>query len=377
MFFYDWERILHRNQKRRIGKGEIGKMKKSLRKILGCLVAGTLVLSFTGCGSSGTNGKVVVYNWGDYIDPEVNDQFTKETGIKVVYSDYANNEEMYASVEPGNVSYDVLFPSDYMIEKMINKNMLQKLDLSKIPNYEKVDSEFKNLPYDPNNEYSVPYMWGTVGIVYNKTMVTEPVDSWDVLWDKKYDDQIFMYDSERDSIMVALKKLGYSMNTRDEAQLNEAKQLLVEQAPLVLAYVGDEGKSKMINGEAALMVAWAGDAMVMLAENPDLAYAIPKEGSNWFVDGIVIPEKATNVDEAYQYINFLCRPDIAAKNAEYIGYSTPISEAKALLPDEIKNSEVAYPDYAVLSQDSMEMFNDPSDVVSLYSSIWTQVKASN
>lgn len=377
MFFYDWERILYRNQKRRIGKGEIGKMKKSLRKILGCLVAGTLVLSFTGCGSSGTNGKVVVYNWGDYIDPEVNDQFTKETGIKVVYSDYANNEEMYASVEPGNVSYDVLFPSDYMIEKMINKNMLQKLDLSKIPNYEKVDSEFKNLPYDPNNEYSVPYMWGTVGIVYNKTMVTEPVDSWDILWDKKYDDQIFMYDSERDSIMVALKKLGYSMNTRDEAQLNEAKQLLVEQAPLVLAYVGDEGKSKMINGEAALMVAWAGDAMVMLAENPDLAYAIPKEGSNWFVDGIVIPEKATNVDEAYQYINFLCRPDIAAKNAEYIGYSTPISEAKALLPDEIKNSEVAYPDYAVLSQDSMEMFNDPSDVVSLYSSIWTQVKASN
>lgn len=377
MFFYDWERILHRNQKRRIGKGEIGKMKKSLRKILGCLVAGTFVLSFTGCGSSGTNGKVVVYNWGDYIDPEVNDQFTKETGIKVVYSDYANNEEMYASVEPGNVSYDVLFPSDYMIEKMINKNMLQKLDLSKIPNYEKIDSEFKNLPYDPNNEYSVPYMWGTMGIVYNKTMVTEPVDSWDVLWDKKYDDQIFMYDSERDSIMVALKKLGYSMNTRDEAQLNEAKQLLVEQAPLVLAYVGDEGKSKMINGEAALMVAWAGDAMVMLAENPDLAYAIPKEGSNWFVDGIVIPENATNVDEAYQYIDFLCRPEIAAKNAEYIGYSTPISEAKALLPDEIKNSEVAYPDYAVLSQDSMEMFNDPSDVVSLYSSIWTQVKASN
>lgn len=352
-------------------------MKKNLTKILSVLAAGTLVFGLTGCGSNGANGKVVVYNWGDYIDPDINDQFTKETGIKVVYSDFANNEEMYASVEPGNVSYDVLFPSDYMIEKMINKNMLQKIDFSKIPNYEKIDKEFKNLPYDPNNEYSVPYMWGTVGIVYNKNMVSDPVDSWDILWNKKYDDQIFMYDSERDSIMVALKKLGYSMNTRDEAQLNEAKQLLIEQAPLVLAYVGDEGKSKMVNGEAALMVAWAGDAMVMLAENEDLAFTIPKEGSNWFVDGIVIPQNATNVDQAYQYIDFLCRPDIAAKNAEYIGYSTPISEAKELLPDEIKNSEVAYPDYSVLGQESMEMFNDPSDVVSLYSSIWTQVKASN
>lgn len=352
-------------------------MKKMVKRLLSLAMVGTMGLGLAGCGSSETNGKVVVYNWGDYIDPEVNDLFTKETGIKVIYSDYANNEEMYASVEPGNVNYDVLFPSDYMIEKMINNNMLQKLDLTKIPNYENIDDQFKNLPYDANNEYSIPYMWGTVGIVYNKTMVTEPVDSWDILWDSKYDDQIFMYDSERDSIMVALKKLGYSMNTRDEAQLEEAKQLLIQQAPLVLAYVGDEGKSKMINGEAALMVAWAGDAMVMLAENPDLAYVVPSEGSNWFVDGIVMPENAKNIEQAYEYINFLCRPDIAAKNAEYIGYSTPISEARALLPEEVQNSEVAYPDYAVLSAPGMEMFNDPSDVISLYSSIWTQVKASN
>lgn len=352
-------------------------MKKSLRCIISVAMAVLMSVEFAGCSSEGTNGKVVVYNWGDYIDPEVNELFTKETGIKVEYSDYANNEEMYTSVEPGNTSYDVLFPSDYMIEKMIHKNMLQKIDLSKIANYEKIDADFKNLPYDPNNEYSVPYMWGTVGIVYNKTMVSEPVDSWDILWDSKYEDQIFMYDSERDSIMVALKKLGYSMNTRDEAQLEEAKQLLIEQAPLVLGYVGDEGKSKMINGEAALMIAWAGDAMVMQAENPDLEYVIPKEGSNWFVDGIVIPQNAKNVSNAYQYIDFLCRPDIAARNAEYIGYSTPISEAKALLPEEIQNSKVAYPDYSVLVQDNMEMFNDPSDVVSLYSSIWTQVKASS
>ena len=353
-------------------------MKKMVNRLLCLLAVGAISVSFTGCSSSGSNGKVVVYNWGDYIDPEVNDQFTKETGIKVVYSEYANNEEMYASVEPGNVSYDVLFPSDYMIEKMINNNMLQKIDMSKIPNYEKIDAQFKGLPYDANDAYSIPYMWGTMGIVYNTTKVTEPVTSWDILWDSKYDDQIFMYDSERDSIMVALKKLGYSMNTRSEAELEEAKELLIEQAPLVLAYVGDEGKNKMINGEAALMLAWAGDAMVMLAENPDLAYVVPEEqGSNWFVDGIVIPNNATNVDEAYEYINFLCRPDIAAKNAEYIGYSTPISEAKELLPEEIKNSEVAYPDASLLSDPKMEMFNDPSNIIELYSSIWTQVKASN
>lgn len=352
-------------------------MKKTVKRLLSVLMAGAMSLSFVGCSSGGENGKVVVYNWGDYIDPAVNDMFTKETGIKVVYSDYANNEEMYASVEPGNVKYDVLFPSDYMIEKMINKDMLQKIDFSQIPNYENIDEQFLNLPYDSNNEYSVPYMWGTVGIVYNKTMVEEPVDSWDILWDSKYKGQIFMYDSERDSIMVALKKLGYSMNTRDEKELEEAKQLLIEQAPLVLAYVGDEGKNKMVNGEAALMIAWGGDAMVMVAENPDLEYVLPKEGTNYFVDGIVIPKNAENVEQAYQYINFLCRPDIAKMNAEYIGYSTPISAARELLPDEIKNSEIAYPDETILNGELMEMFNDPSDIASLYSSIWTQVKASN
>lgn len=353
-------------------------MKKVMKQVLSGIMVGLCSLSFVGCGTSNeSSGKVVVYNWGDYIDPEINEQFTKETGIKVVYSEYANNEEMYASVEPGNVSYDVIFPSDYMIEKMIHKDMLMPMDLTQVPNYEKIDNQFKNLPYDAENTYSIPYMWGTMGIVYNTKLVTEPVTSWSILWDNQYKDQIFMYDSERDSIMVALKKLGYSMNTRDEAELQEAKDLLIEQAPLVLAYVGDEGKNKMVNNEAALMLAWAGDAMVMLQENADLAYAIPSEGSNWFVDGIVIPKNATHVEQAYQYINFLCRPDIAAKNAEYIGYSTPISEAKELLPDEIKNSEVAYPDASVLEDEKMEMFNDPSDIISLYSAIWTQVKASN
>nr|WP_302597600.1 spermidine/putrescine ABC transporter substrate-binding protein [uncultured Cellulosilyticum sp.] len=352
-------------------------MKKTFKKFLSAGLVGMLALSMAGCGNTATNGQVVVYNWGEYIDPQVNKMFTQETGIKVVYSEYANNEEMYAKVEQGNVSYDVIFPSDYMVEKMINNDLLEKLDLAQIPNYENIDARFKDLPYDANNEYSIPYMWGTVGIVYNKTMVDEPVDSWDILWNEKYKDQIFMYDSERDSIMVALKKLGYSMNTRDKAQLEEAKNLLIEQAPLVLSYVGDEGKNKMVNEEAALMVAWAGDAMVMLQENPDLEFVIPKEGSNYFVDAMVMPKNASNKEQAYAYMNFLCRPDIAAMNAEYIGYSTPISAARELLPDEIKNSEVAYPSEEVTGADNMEMFNDPSDIIGEYSSIWTQVKASN
>ena len=352
-------------------------MKNVLKKCLGLGLVAVLACSMVGCGSKATNGEIVVYNWGEYIDPEVNRMFTDETGIKVVYSEYANNEEMYAKVEQGNVSYDVIVPSDYMIEKMINNNLLAPLDFNQIPNYSNVDEEFKHLQFDPNDEYSVPYMWGTVGIVYNKKMVNEPVDSWDILWDDKYKDQIFMYDSERDSIMVALKKLGYSMNTRNLDELEQAKELLIEQAPLVLSYVGDEGKNKMVNEEAALMVAYAGDAMVMLEENEDLDFVIPKEGSNYFVDSLVVPANASNKEGAYAYINFLCRPDIAAMNAEYIKYSTPISAARELLPDEMKNSKVAYPSKDILGAANMEMFNDPSDIISEYSNIWTQVKTSN
>ncbi|MDF2877072.1 MAG: transporter substrate-binding protein [Clostridia bacterium] len=350
-------------------------MNKMIKKILMTGAIGVWTLTLVGCGAS--KESITVYNWGDYIDPEVNDLFTEETGIKVIYSEYANNEEMYATVEPGNVNYDILVPSDYMVEKMIHNGMLEKIDTTQLTNYMHIDEEFKNLPFDPDDSYSVPYMWGTVGIVYNTKLVDKPVDSWDVLWDEKYKEQIFMYDSERDSIMVALKKLGYSMNTRDEKELEEAKELLIQQAPLVLAYVGDEGKGKMVNEEAALMIAWAGDAMVMMDENPDLAYAIPKEGSNYFVDSIVIPKGSKNIAGAHQYIDFLCRPEIAARNAEYIGYSTPMSAAKELLPEEIKNSEVAYPPKEMLNDEKMEMFNDPSDVIELYSSLWTQVKASN
>lgn len=348
---------------------------RTTKIIAAVLVAGIAVMLYVGgTGVSKQQQVVNVFNWGDYIDPDVNKEFEEETGIKVIYSEFATNEEMYQRLEPGNVSYDVAVPSDYMIEKMLNNDMLEKIDTSQLANYSKIDDRFKDLPYDPTNEYSLPYMWGTVGIVYNTTMVDEEVDSWDILWDPKYAGKIFMYDSEREGIMAALKKLGYSMNTRDPKELEEAKQELIKQAPLVLSYVGDEGKGKMVSGEAALMISWAGDAMVMIEENPDLAFALPKEGTNFFVDGIVIPKGAKNIENAYKYIDFLCRPDIAARNAEYIGYSTPLSEARALLPEEIRDSEVAYPSEE--ETDRMEMFTDPSDVIKLYSSIWMEAKSS-
>ena len=230
----------------------------------------TLIMGlFPGCNQSGDSGKktLKVYNWGDYIDESVIDTFEKEYGIDVIYDTFATNEDMYVKIKSGGSDYDVAFPSDYMIERMIEEDMLEKVNFENIPNMKYIDDKFKNLAYDPTNEYSVPYMWGTVGIIYNKTMVNEPVDSWDILWDEKYAKQIFMLDSSRDSIGVALKKLGYSLNSRDEKELEEAKNELIKQKPLVLSYMGDDIKDAMVAGQAALAVVWSGDAVAMKWEN--------------------------------------------------------------------------------------------------------------
>jgi spermidine/putrescine transport system substrate-binding protein len=280
---------------------------------------------------------------------------------------------MYVKLKSGGTNYDVIFPSDYMIARLIKEDMLHKIDMSKITNYENIGDEFTSLDYDPDNEYSVPYMWGTLGIAYNKTMVDDPVDSWDILWNPKYEKNIFMLDSQRDSIAVALKKLGYSLNTRDEAQLEEAKQELIRQRPLVLSYVGDEVKDKMVAGEAALAVVWSGDAVAMKWENEDLEYAIPKEGSNLWFDAMAIPKTSQNKEAAELFINFMTDPEIALRNAEYIGYSTPNIAAMEMLDEEIRNDEVAYPDMGSLV--NCEVFEDISDIIALYNRIWDEVKA--
>lgn len=327
----------------------------------------------TACGES--KPYINVYNWGDYIDQSVLEDFEEEYGIEVKYDMYETNEDMYIKIKQGGSEFDVLFPSDYMIERMIREDMLVKLDKNNIPNLEKVGEDFLNLDFDPNNEYSVPYMWGTVGILYNTTMVDDEVNSWDILWNEKYENKIIMLNSQRDTIAVALKKLGYSMNTRNTDELEAAKAELIKQRPLVYAYMGDDIKGAMVSGEGALGVVWSGDAVAMIRDNPDLAYVIPKEGTNLWFDNMVIPKSTQNQEGAEKFINFMARPDIAAKNTDYIGYSTPITEAIEMLPEDIKNSEVAYPSSEMIK--NTEIFKDPTDIITEYDRIWTELQSVN
>lgn len=347
---------------------------KNWRRIIAAALSLIVLLGLTGCSIGGGDKPVLrVYNWGDYIDESVNEEFEERYGVKVQYETFQTNEDMYIKVKAGGNQYDVLIPSDYMIKKLINEDLLEKINYDNIPNYQYIDEKFKNVDFDPNNEYSVPYMWGTVGILYNKNMVDDPVDSWDILWNEKYEKQIFMLNSSRDSIGVALKKLGYSLNTKNPEEINAARDLLIEQKPLVLSYVNDEVKDKMIGEEAAMAVVWSGDAVYCMSENENLAYAVPKEGSNWWIDSMVIPKSTTNKELAEQYINFLCEKEIALKNTEYIGYSTPHTGAFEALDEETKNDETAYPAQEVI--DNCEVFVDLSEVVKLYDTAWTEALA--
>jgi spermidine/putrescine transport system substrate-binding protein len=341
--------------------------KKGLALLLVFVLLGTLAL--TGCGDD--TPSINVYNWGDYIDMDVIRQFEKEYGIKVRYDTFATNEDLYVKLKQGGSSYDVIFPSDYMIERMTREDLLVKLDKGNIPNMSKIDEKFLNRDYDPGNEYSVPYMWGTVGIIYNKTMIDKPLTSWADLWNEEYKGQIIMLNSQRDSLAVALKKLGFSMNTRNIDELEAAKEELVRQKPLVDAYLGDDIKGVIVAGDAAIGVVWSGDAVAMIRDNPDLEYVIPSEGTNLWFDAMVIPKNAKNKEGAEKFIDFMTRPDISAKNTEYIGYSTPIPEAKELLTDEIKNSLVAYPTDEMI--ENTEIFKDPTDIIGEYDRIWTEL----
>ncbi len=352
-------------------------MKKTPIYVL--LLTAFLALALTGCGkgASGENGEVIVYNWGEYIDPDTITMFEEETGIKVVYDEYETNEIMYPKVEAGATAYDVLCPSDYMIQKLIENDLLQEINFDNIPNVKNIGQQYfdQSQEFDPENKYSIPYCFGTVGILYNKTMVDDPVDSWSILWDEKYADNILMQDSVRDAFMVALKLKGYSMNTLDEGELNEAKQILIDQKPLVQAYVIDQVRDKMIGNEAAIGVIYSGEAIFTQRENADLEYVIPKEGTNVWIDSWVIPKNAPNKENAEKFIDFMCREDVALKNFEYITYSTPNDAARALIEDEdIKNSKIAFPD---LSQyNNLETFHYlGADGDALYNELWKEVKA--
>ncbi len=356
-------------------------MKKGNVKALAVIaMAAASMAALTGCGSSagGENGKVIVYNWGEYIDPDTIKMFEEETGIEVVYDEFETNEIMYPKVESGAAEYDVVCPSDYMIDKMIQNGLLQELNYDNIPNAKKnIGAQYYEQAndFDPGNKYAVPYCWGTVGILYNKTMVDEPITSWAQLWDEKYADNILMQDSVRDAFMVAEKLNGFSMNTVDPTELETAKNALIEQKPLVQAYVIDQVRDKMIGGEAAIGVIYSGEAIYTQRENPDLEYVIPEEGTNVWIDCWCILKDAPNKENAEKFIDFMCRGDIAEKNFEYITYSTPNDAARELIEDEeIKNSTIAFPD---LSQyNNLETFvylGEDGDA--LYNELWKEVKS--
>ncbi|WP_270495746.1 ABC transporter substrate-binding protein [Eisenbergiella porci] len=354
-------------------------MKKTVALLLTLSLA---VLPLTACGSassSGSNGEVVVYNWGEYIDPDTISMFEEETGIKVIYDEFETNEIMFPKIEAGASKYDVVCPSDYMIKKMIENDLLAEINYDNVPNAKaNIGQQYWDMSkeFDTENKFSVPYCWGTVGILYNKTMVDGPVDSWSILWDEKYADNILMQDSVRDAFMVALKLNGYSMNSVNPEELNAAKESLIAQKPLVQAYVIDQVRDKMIGNEAAIGVIYSGEAIFTQRENPDLEYVIPKEGTNVWIDSWVITKNAPNKENAEKFIDFMCRPDIALKNFEYITYSTPNDAARELIEDEdIRNSKIAFPTLSDYS--NLETFTYlGEDADALYNELWKEVKSS-
>ncbi|HIX28326.1 MAG TPA: extracellular solute-binding protein [Candidatus Blautia stercoravium] len=344
--------------------------------LMAVLAGGGAFYYFAGAKDTGSE-KLIVYNWGDYADPKTIELFEEETGISVTYEEYETNEIMYPKILSGAIAYDVVCPSDYMIQRMIENDLLAKLNLDNIPNIKNMDSIYmeQSRSFDPDNAYSVPYCVGTVGILYNKTMVHEPVDSWDILWDSKYADSILMQDSVRDAFAVALKRRGYSLNSSKVDQLIQAKDDLIAQKPLVQAYVVDQVRDKMIGNEAALGVIYSGEAGYTKRENPNLEYVIPKEGSNVWIDSWVIPKNAKNKENAEKFINFMCRPDIALMNFEYLTYATPNKAARVLIKDEeTRNSKILFPNAEDLKNcETFQFLGD--DVDSYYNELWNKVKS--
>lgn len=325
-----------------------------------------------------------VYNWGEYISTgadegtlDVNEEFTKLTGIEVNYTNYATNEELYAKLKSGGADYDIIIPSDYMISKMINEGLIQKLDFENIPNFSYIMDNFRNQAYDPQNEYSVPYTWGTVGIIYDETMIDIPEDEidWNLLWDETYADQILMFDNPRDAFAIAEIYNGHSINTENFDELTAAANKLKEQKSIVQGYVMDEIFDKMGAGDALIAPYYAGDALTIMEENDSLNFVIPQSGTNLFIDAMCIPTSAKQKEAAEMYINFMCEPDIAYANIDYICYSTPHTAAFEMLDDEVKNNPISYPDEEFIANKTTVFVNLSDEASRKMQDLWTEMKS--
>lgn len=342
-----------------------------MKRILAAILSIALLCSLSAVFAEGV---VNVFNWEDYISEEALRLFQEETGIRVDYMNFTTNEDMLVQVRTNPAAFDVVFPSDYCVERLISEDRLEPLNFENIPNVKYTLDWLKAPAYDTQSKYSVPYMWGTVGILYNTKMVTDPVNSWGILWNEKYRDQVFMLDSIRDTLGLTLKYLGYSMNTRDPLQIEAAKAKLIEQktSGMVKAYQVDETKDKMVANEAALAVVWSGDAQYAIDLNPDLAYGLPEEGTNVWVDAMVIPKGAKNKENAEKFINFMCRPDIAKLNSEAITYCSPNTEAISLMGESYASKNTTNPPQELIEKS--EFFSDIQDFIEFYNAIWLEVK---
>jgi spermidine/putrescine transport system substrate-binding protein len=324
-------------------------------------------------GYAGGN-TLTVYNWGDYIDPALIKKFEKQTGLKVIYQTFDSNEAMMAKIAQGGATFDVAVPSEYAISKMKEEGLLIPLDHSKLPNLKYINQRFLNLSFDPGNRYSVPYFWGTVGIVYNPSMLGgKKITSWNDLWDPDLRNQILLVDGAREVIGMGLNSLHYSLNDTNKEHLQEAKEKLDRLVPNVKAIVGDEIKMLLANEEAAIGVVWSGDAAEIIAENDKLDYVVPKEGSNLWFDNMVIPKTAKNIEGAHAFINFMLDPKNAAQNAEYVGYSTPNEKALDYMPKEITEDKRFYPDFDSIG--NLEVYeNLGKRMLAYYNELFLQFK---
>lgn len=313
--------------------------------IVVCALLFVAVNSLESAGSKGSKDTITVYNWGEYIDPELIDRFTEETGIKVIYETFDSNEAMMTKISQGGSAYDIAVPSEYAIEMMLEDDLLVELDHSLIPNLKNIDPYFLDKPFDPGNKYSIPYFWGTVGIVYNPNYVKDGLtfETWEDLWDPSLKDKVFLVDGSREVIGMGLNSLGYSLNEKDDEKLLEATNKLKELTPNIKAIIGDEITPLMVNNEANVALTFSGQAADMMWENEDLEFAVPKEGSNLWFDNMVIPKTASNIEGAHAFINFMLDAEVGAQNTDYVGYSSPNAASWDLLDEEVVADERFYP----------------------------------
>ena len=350
------------------------------KRIVCFMMAAVMACSgvLTGCGSKKTEvtDTLTVFNYGEYMDPDVLDQFTEETGIEVKYEEALTPEEMYTKYKSGAIEYDLLCSTDYMLQKLISEGELQEIDIDALENKENIGDKYWEFSkaFDPDNNYTVPYFWGTLGILYDTTKVKEPVDSWNVLFNGEYSGEIVMQNSMRDMFMLALKALGYSLNSSDEKELKEAQELLLKQKPDVQAYLVDEARDEVVAGNATMAVVYSGEAYLGHQYNENLAYVIPKEGSNVWLDSWCVTKYCDNMDAAQKFLDFLCREDIAQKNFEYIYYSTPNEAVIESLSEEDRADEALVPSDDATKDCEVSLMTDEK-TTDFMNELWKELKA--